>query len=957
MEQTMNMISTGSFLTETSASNKQNELVKKLTSAWEKKNSKAARAGGVSLMALSLAACGSEDDQIAALEADVLTAQAATAAVQADLDTANASVASLTTDLAAANASVTSLTADLATATADKATLTTEKAAIQADLDAANESVASLTEQLATATASVTTLTADLATANATVETLTADLATANAATSTAETALSALQTTYDALVASNSTLQAAYDALANPPAVSTTLTANQDIASTTSNNDTITGTQATYTATDVISDSSSTDSDTLTVTTTTDISATPTVNGIETVTFNASGFTAAGVNNIAGADPLGVARDGTDFEVDVANITGGTVTFNATQLGTTIDAIVLSNVGSITAVAGTNIATVNAQQVDGASAVFNTGEATAAIIDASGTIADQTISVVANDDLDLTVTDAETLNITAATDAVITLNDNSTDLDGGDGTIAVTGTNVSLIAHADDIDGTTITGTSEVSILTTEITDSAFDARDIAGVINLEDGAVVGDTITIASGATVQFAGADDAVTLDINDGTSTDVDTGVANVIFEVASTGASAITINATDDTISTLNVSTATSTAGVNADQDDLTINATTALAVTLSGAGDIVLDSSGFATTAGSTLNASAMTGDLTVTADAQLLTITGGSGTDDITALSAAAFVLDGGDGNDTLNTAANMTLGSFTGFEILDIADDDSFTASQLSGYTAVIETIGGSINVSSADAIDIATIDMSGLTFQTATDDIDIDFGDIDEAVLLATTGVTYTGANAVDTVTGSDNADTISGNAGADIIAGGDGNDIISGGDGNDSLTGGDDDDTLTGGDGDDTFFFSVIGSNGSDTITDFTVADDDLDLDDVFVISGEEAVAAESAVASTADLELYVFADASQDITGTAGSGIADFTDLADVANFLDTAITAADGHEYLAILNNAAGTTAYVFYVEEAAENDADNDITSGDLSLLATITTDSAITTDVTIIA
>jgi hypothetical protein len=58
----MNMISTGTFQTEMDASNKQESLVSKLTSVWEKKNAKAARAGGVSLMALSLAACGSSDD-------------------------------------------------------------------------------------------------------------------------------------------------------------------------------------------------------------------------------------------------------------------------------------------------------------------------------------------------------------------------------------------------------------------------------------------------------------------------------------------------------------------------------------------------------------------------------------------------------------------------------------------------------------------------------------------------------------------------------------------------------------------------------------------------------------------------------------------------------------------------------------------------------------------------------
>ena len=48
----MNMISTGVFQTEMDASNKQSTLAEKFAAVWEKKNSKAARAGGVSLMAL-----------------------------------------------------------------------------------------------------------------------------------------------------------------------------------------------------------------------------------------------------------------------------------------------------------------------------------------------------------------------------------------------------------------------------------------------------------------------------------------------------------------------------------------------------------------------------------------------------------------------------------------------------------------------------------------------------------------------------------------------------------------------------------------------------------------------------------------------------------------------------------------------------------------------------------------
>jgi Ca2+-binding RTX toxin-like protein len=57
----MNMISTGAFQSEMNASNNQPTLAEKFAAVWEKKNAKAARAGGVSLMALSLAACGSDD--------------------------------------------------------------------------------------------------------------------------------------------------------------------------------------------------------------------------------------------------------------------------------------------------------------------------------------------------------------------------------------------------------------------------------------------------------------------------------------------------------------------------------------------------------------------------------------------------------------------------------------------------------------------------------------------------------------------------------------------------------------------------------------------------------------------------------------------------------------------------------------------------------------------------------
>ena len=65
---------------------------------------------------------------------------------------------------------------------------------------------------------------------------------------------------------------------------------------------------------------------------------------------------------------------------------------------------------------------------------------------------------------------------------------------------------------------------------------------------------------------------------------------------------------------------------------------------------------------------------------------------------------------------------------------------------------------------------------------------------------------------------------------------VVTGGLGNDEIIGGDGNDTLNGGGDDDLLTGGLGVDTFIFET--GAGNNTVTDFSIADDIIDVGLVF-----------------------------------------------------------------------------------------------------------------------
>jgi hypothetical protein len=78
------------------ASNKQETISDKFVRVWEKKNAKAARAGGVSLMALSLAACGGSSSTTttttpAATAGDTITLSSGTDTVSASSGSINGS--------------------------------------------------------------------------------------------------------------------------------------------------------------------------------------------------------------------------------------------------------------------------------------------------------------------------------------------------------------------------------------------------------------------------------------------------------------------------------------------------------------------------------------------------------------------------------------------------------------------------------------------------------------------------------------------------------------------------------------------------------------------------------------------------------------------------------------------------------------------------------------------------
>jgi len=112
----------------------------------------------------------------------------------------------------------------------------------------------------------------------------------------------------------------------------------------------------------------------------------------------------------------------------------------------------------------------------------------------------------------------------------------------------------------------------------------------------------------------------------------------------------------------------------------------------------------------------------------------------------------------------------------------------------------------------------------------------------GNGDDSLLGGADNDTLIGGNGNDILLGGDDHDSLLGEAGNDTLLGEAGSDTLLGGGGNDSLDGGTGTDTLIGGDGDDTLtgganvdrFVYNNSSEGVDTITDFNIAQDFIDV---------------------------------------------------------------------------------------------------------------------------
>jgi hypothetical protein len=166
---------------------------------------------------------------------------------------------------------------------------------------------------------------------------------------------------------------------------------------------------------------------------------------------------------------------------------------------------------------------------------------------------------------------------------------------------------------------------------------------------------------------------------------------------------------------------------------------------------------------------------------------------------------------------------------------------------------------------------------------------------------------------------------------------------------------TFKGGKFDDYMAGGAGVQAFEF--VQDGGVDTITAFVIAEDTLSFDDMTGIGAAGTVIAANAdkVADAASGTVYVFADGgdgtgaqSIDFNGANGDvGFGSTEVLADVASFLDAALTTANGENYVALINTTqGGTDIYAIYYITA---DSDG-IQADDIRLIGSVDADADIT-------
>lgn len=203
---------------------------------------------------------------------------------------------------------------------------------------------------------------------------------------------------------------------------------------------------------------------------------------------------------------------------------------------------------------------------------------------------------------------------------------------------------------------------------------------------------------------------------------------------------------------------------------------------------------------------------------------------------------------LDGGDGNDTLNGGAGDDI-------LIGGAGNDTLNgdagSDQMTGNTGDdIYTVDDAGDVIVENAVQGTDRVNSSVTYTLGLN--------VERLYLTGTDDINGTGNAVANWMVGNAGDNVIRGGSGSDTISGGAGNDRLIGDSGNDTLRGGAGNDTLTGGTGADTFVFNTRpnSTTNTDRITDFSVVDDTIALDDLYFAALSVGTLAASAFSANA-----------------------------------------------------------------------------------------------------
>ena len=738
----MNMISTA-FPIEVNASGKQDKLVSKLVTAWEKKNSKAARAGGLSLMALSLAACGGEDEtSFSQDDVDTAVLAAVKAAVDAvDITSDNAAVIKAAVDavdITSDNAEVIKVAVDAVDITSDNAAVI--KAAVDiavkaVDVTADNAAAVntalrnSAAELGVTGTSSMTSaeLITAIKTANDTAIANGVDLTTDNTA---AINAAVAAVTTFTNLADFTAAFNAA---IAPAEALNHILLATADVITGGDSPTIISGTAGTIDG-DNINGGGGADTLSLTVTVANDDNSAFTATSVETIAIRSTGGTANDVAfvdisfaDVTGMETLQLRRLGDDVEIDDLGDLSAIIELNniatAADVRINYDAATVAgatdtaNVTIVSSTGGGDLRINNVETI----AVTVTGADNDMNIDGDS-IVNVTIAGAGdlNVDFDASVTSASaasngggvTMNATAAANVTFT---------GGTGAdtfgMATTLTAADTLVGGNGIDTLTVTGAGGALIpALAAVTSVETLTATLNGADTLDANIAPFTNINILS-----TAAGDDVTITDLTTEVLTLTQTATGTNIDDV---DVSLVDATGAGDTL-TVNVTNAHTTAIFNVDLiasagggiETLTVNLNQGVDIATSD--DIQVD----VITAGTALT---ITGD----ADAELgggtaltqTVISGPTATGDLTInVGSAASTVTTGFGADTFTFGANLsstdTVVGGTGLDILTATPAAGATAATISGVETLQATFGtASSSLSMANTTDVITLNIDG-------------------------------------------------------------------------------------------------------------------------------------------------------------------------------------------------------------------------------------------------